>query len=233
MKLLIVEDDLLLRRGLERALIQEDYVVDSAETVKEAIAFLTVENSHYSAVLLDLGLPDGDGLTLLSYLRQAENSVPVLIITARDTVDDRVMGLDAGADDYLLKPFAIAELYARLRAIIRRHCGVANNQLEIADFALDLNQKEIHLKGKLLELTVREYLILSRLLLKYGQVVAREFLQQDLYSWQDQLGSNTLEVYIHRLRQKIGKERIETVRGFGYQLIDEIDQTQQHQNVSK
>lgn len=233
MKLLIVEDDLLLRRGLERALLKEDYVVDSAETVKEAIAFLMVENCHYSAVLLDLGLPDGDGLTLLSYLRQAENSVPVLIITARDTVDDRVMGLDAGADDYLLKPFAIAELYARLRAIIRRHCGISNNQLEIADFALDLTQKEIHFKGTLLDLTVREYLILSRLLLKYGQVVAREFLQQDLYSWQDQLGSNTLEVYIHRLRQKVGRARIETVRGFGYQLIDEIDQAQQYQNVSE
>lgn len=221
MKLLIVEDDPLLRQGLERALLKEDYVVDSAETLKEARAFLAVEESHYSAILLDLGLPDGDGLTLLSDLRQRENQLPILIITARDTVDDRVIGLDAGADDYLLKPFALAELYARLRAIIRRHCGVANNQLEIADFQLDLTQKEIRLKGSILDLTVREYLILSRLLLKYGQVVAREFLQQDLYSWQDQLGSNTLEVYIHRLRQKVGRERIETVRGFGYQLIDE------------
>lgn len=221
MKILVVEDDLLLRKGLEKALMKEGYAVDVAENREEAERYLDSQEAFYSAILLDLGLPDGHGITLLQKLRNQENQMPVLIITARDTLDDRVKGLDAGADDYLLKPFELAELYARLRAIIRRHCGVANNQVVIDDFTLDLMQKEIHYQGALLELTLREYAILSRLLLKYGQVVPREFLVQDLYSWQDSLGSNTLEVYIHRLRQKLGKARIETVRGYGYQLVSE------------
>ncbi len=222
MKLLVVEDDLLLRKGLEKALVKEGYAVDAAASREEARRYLEAEGAYYSAILLDLGLPDGSGLSLLQSLRNAGNDLPVLIITARDTLDDRVIGLDAGADDYLLKPFELAELYARLRAIIRRHCGVANNQVVIDDFTLDLTQKEIRHCGTLLELTLREYAILSRLLLKYGQVVPREFLVQDLYSWQDSLGSNTLEVYIHRLRQKVGKDRIETVRGYGYQLVGEV-----------
>lgn len=219
MKLLIIEDDLLLRRGLEKALTKEGYTVDVAKALEPAERFLASTEAFYSAILLDLGLPDGNGLTLLKRLRQMDNDIPVLIMTARDTLDDRVMGLDAGADDYLLKPFELAELYARLRAIIRRHCGKADNLLTVADFTLDLTTRTISQNGVLLELTLREYAILSRLLLKYQKIVPRELLMQDLYSWQDSLGSNTLEVYIHRLRQKIGKTRIETVRGLGYQLV--------------
>lgn len=219
MKLLIVEDDSLLQRGLEKALIQEGYAVDIASNIQEAKGFLTGELSIYSAILLDLGLPDGSGISLLESLRSQKNMLPVLIITARDALNDRVIGLDAGADDYLIKPFELMELYARLRAVIRRHNGQANSHIEIIDFLLDLSQRAISLQGKLLELTSREYAILSRLLLKFPHIVPRELLMQDLYSWQDSLGSNTLEVYIHRLRQKIGKERIQTVRGFGYQLV--------------
>lgn len=221
MKLLIVEDDVLLQRGLEKALIKEGYAVDIADNLKEARNFLQDESSFYSAVLLDLGLPDGNGLSLLESLRSNQKQLPVLIITARDALNDRVTGLDAGADDYLIKPFELAELYARLRAVIRRHNGQADNCLLVDEFMLNLSNKTIMFQEKLLELTMREYAILSRLLLKYQQVVPRELLMQDLYSWQDSLGSNTLEVYIHRLRQKIGKDRIQTVRGLGYQLVDE------------
>lgn len=222
MKLLVVEDDLLLQRGLEKALIQEGYAVDIAGNLEAARQFLQNEDGFYSAILLDLGLPDGNGLTLLKWLRESKQNLPALIITARDTLNDRIVGLDSGADDYLVKPFELAELYARLRAIIRRHCGQADNYLEIADFILNLTNKTIAHSGDSLELTVREYAILSRLLLKYQQVVPRELLLQDLYSWQDSFGSNTLEVYIHRLRQKIGKDRIQTVRGLGYQLVDAV-----------
>ncbi len=222
MKLLIVEDDLLLQRGLEKALTQEGYAVDIAGSLKMAHQFLNNSEEFYSAILLDLGLPDGNGLSLLQALRNDKKSLPVLILTARDALNDRIIGLDSGADDYLIKPFELAELYARLRAIIRRHCGQSDNQLEIADFLLNLTNKTIVFSGQPLELTVREYSVLSRLLLKYQKVVPRELLQQDLYSWQDSLGSNTLEVYIHHLRQKIGKNRIQTIRGIGYQLVDPI-----------
>lgn len=222
MKLLVIEDDVLLQRGLNKALLQEGYAVDVVGTLALARQLLKNEGNLYSAILLDLGLPDGDGLTLLQWLRENKHTIPVIILTARDALNDRIVGLDAGADDYLLKPFELAELYARLRAVIRRHCGQADNYLEIADFLLNLSNKTITHSGKALELTVREYAILSRLLLKYQQIVPRELLLQDLYSWQDSFGSNTLEVYIHRLRQKIGKDRIQTVRGLGYQLVDAV-----------
>ncbi|MHC5226335.1 response regulator [Ignatzschineria sp. LJL83] len=220
MKLLIVEDDLLLQRGLQRALLKENYAVDIASTLQEASQFLSDKLTIYSAILLDLGLPDGNGITLLQTLRKEKNSIPILIITARDALQDRIIGLDAGADDYVIKPFELTELYARLRAIIRRYNGQINNDIEVNQFALNLSNKTIMFEDQLLDLTSREYVVLSRLLLKYPNVVPRELLMQDLYSWQDALGSNTLEVYIHRLRQKIGKDTIQTVRGFGYQLVE-------------
>lgn len=220
MKLLIVEDDLLLQRGLQRALLQENYAIDIASTLQEASRFLSDELTIYSAILLDLGLPDGNGITLLQTLRKEKNNIPILIMTARDALQDRIIGLDAGADDYVIKPFELTELYARLRAIIRRHNGQVHNDIIVEQFALNLSNKTIMFQNQLLDLTAREYVVLSRLLLKYPNVVPRELLMQDLYSWQDALGSNTLEVYIHRLRQKIGKEKIQTVRGFGYQLVE-------------
>lgn len=220
MKLLVIEDDALLQRGLEKALVKEGYAVDIAGDIASAQQLLLSDSDYYSAVLLDLGLPDGNGLSLLTQIRTEKIDTPVLIITARDALDDRIIGLDAGADDYLIKPFELVELYARLRAIIRRHCGQSDNCSVIADFVLNLSNQTIQFQGALLELTSREYAVLLRLLLRYGDVVPRELLIQDLYSWQDTLGSNTLEVYIHRLRQKIGKSRIQTVRGLGYQLMD-------------
>lgn len=216
MKLLIVEDDELLLRGLRQALEGQGYACDCAALAK--VADCLIQGYLYSAVLLDLGLPDRDGLSLLREWRQAKLAMPVLILTARDALEDRVAGLDAGADDYLIKPFELAELLARVRALIRRHQGNSDNLIEVGNLALDLATRSIMLSGQPLALTPREFAILSLLMLKAGKPVSREILQQDLYSWKDDLSSNTLEVYIHHLRSKVGKDRIQTLRGTGYRL---------------
>ncbi|MDU5689860.1 MAG: response regulator transcription factor [Citrobacter freundii] len=192
MKILIVEDDTLLLQGLILAAQTEGYACDGVSTARAAEQCL--ESGHYSLVVLDLGLPDEDGLHFLNRIRQKKYTVPVLILTARDTVKDRVSGLDVGADDYLVKPFALEELHARIRALLRRH----NNQGE----------------SELIE-----YALLSRLMLKAGSPVHREILYNDIYSWDNEPSTNTLEVHIHNLRDKVGKSRIRTVRGFGYMLV--------------
>lgn len=221
MKILIIEDDLLLQMGLKKALTQESYAFDVADCITQAKQYLDSDSQqNYCAILMDLGLPDGNGIHLLKQWREQGITLPVLIITARDALEDRIEGLDAGADDYLIKPFALIELQARLRAVIRRHMGQPDNHIHIDDLSLNLANKTIDHNGCRMDLTPREYAILSRLMLKHTQVVSREVLQQDLYSWQDSLGSNTLEVYVHRLRQKLGKDRIQTVRGLGYQLME-------------
>ncbi|WAT08659.1 two-component system response regulator PmrA [Rouxiella badensis] len=216
MKLLIVEDDDLLRQGLTLALNGENYASDSASTAAEANALL--QSSQYSLIILDLGLPDTDGATLLRQWRRQNISLPVLILTARDALEDRVDGLDAGADDYLVKPFALVELMARVRALIRRYQGHSDNLLEVGNLTLNLSSQQVYQQGQLVEITPKEFAILSRLIMRAGQTVNRELLQQDLYSWQDDLGSNTLEVHIHNLRRKLGKDLIHTVRGIGYRL---------------
>lgn len=218
MKILIVEDDPLLRSGLSEALNRENYTCDAAINAAEAVEHMRSE--QYSAILLDLGLPDMDGITLLKQWRSQHIHLPVVIITARDALEDRINGLDAGADDYLIKPFELSELFARLRAVIRRNHGQTGNLICAGALTLDLAHKQAQLDGATLELTPREMAILSRLMLRSGKTVARELLQQDIYSWHDNLGSNTLEVYIHHLRQKIGKEMITTIRGIGYRLGD-------------
>ncbi|MCC3704895.1 two-component system response regulator PmrA [Rouxiella badensis] len=216
MKLLIVEDDDLLRQGLTLALNGENYASDSASTAAEANALL--QSSQYSLIILDLGLPDTDGATLLRQWRRQNISLPVLILTARDALEDRVDGLDAGADDYLVKPFALVELMARVRALIRRYQGHSDNLLEVGNLTLNLSSQQVYQQGQLVEITPKEFAILSRLIMRAGQTVNRELLQQDLYSWQDDLGSNTLEVHVHNLRRKLGKDLIHTVRGIGYRL---------------
>lgn len=216
MKILIIEDDPLLRSGLSEALNRENYTCDAAINAAEAVEHMRSE--QYSAILLDLGLPDMDGITLLKQWRSQHIHLPVVIITARDALEDRINGLDAGADDYLIKPFELSELFARLRAVIRRNQGQTGNLICVGALTLDLAHKQAQLDGATLELTPREMAILSRLMLRSGKTVARELLQQDIYSWHDNLGSNTLEVYIHHLRQKIGKEMITTIRGIGYRL---------------
>lgn len=216
MKLLIVEDDALLQSGLAQALSSEGYAVDCAGSTAESNALL--RSSQYSLIVLDLGLPDRDGATLLRQWRRDGIAVPVLILTARDALEDRVDGLDAGADDYLVKPFALAELQARVRALIRRYQGHSDNLLQQGDLTLNLSSQQVLLENLPLEITPKEFALLTRLLMRVGQNVHRETLQQDLYSWNDDPGSNTLEVHIHNLRRKLGKDRIKTVRGVGYRL---------------
>ncbi|QZY94431.1 two-component system response regulator PmrA [Pantoea dispersa] len=216
MKLLIVEDDALLQSGLAQALSSEGYAVDCAGSAAESNALL--RSSQYSLIVLDLGLPDRDGATLLRQWRRDGIALPVLILTARDALEDRVDGLDAGADDYLVKPFALAELQARVRALIRRYQGHSDNLLQQGDLTLNLSSQQVLLENLPLEITPKEFALLTRLLMRVGQNVHRETLQQDLYSWNDDPGSNTLEVHIHNLRRKLGKDRIKTVRGVGYRL---------------
>ncbi|ORM69765.1 two-component system response regulator PmrA [Pantoea rwandensis] len=216
MKLLIVEDDALLQSGLAQALSAQGYAIDCASTAAESNAFL--RSGQYSLIVLDLGLPDRDGATLLRQWRRDGINVPVLILTARDALEDRVDGLDAGADDYLVKPFALVELQARVRALIRRFQGHSDNLLQQGDLTLNLSTQQVLLEERPLEITPKEFALLTRLLMRVGQNVHRETLQQDLYSWNDDPGSNTLEVHIHNLRRKLGKDRIKTVRGVGYRL---------------
>ncbi len=216
MKLLIVEDDLLLQEGLALALGGEGYALDCAATAAEADALL--QSGEYSLIILDLGLPDKDGATLLSQWRRSGVKNPVLILTARDALEDRVNGLDSGADDYLVKPFALAELQARARALIRRYQGHSDNLLQEDDLTLNLQTQQVLLANQAVEITPKEFALLTRLMMRIGQTVHRETLQQDIYSWQDDPGSNTLEVHIHNLRRKLGKDRIKTVRGVGYRL---------------
>ncbi|EOC1289188.1 two-component system response regulator PmrA [Cronobacter muytjensii] len=216
MKLLIVEDDLLLQEGLAMALGNEGYALDCAGSAAQGDALL--QSGEYSLIILDLGLPDKDGATLLSQWRRSGISTPVLILTARDALEDRVGGLDAGADDYLVKPFALAELHARVRALIRRYQGHSDNLLQHDDITLNLQTQQVLLRGQPVEVTPKEFALLTRLMMRIDQTVHRETLQQDIYSWQDDPSSNTLEVHIHNLRRKLGKTRIRTVRGVGYRL---------------
>lgn len=216
MKLLIVEDDLLLQEGLALGLANEGYALDCAATAAEADSL--IQSGEYSLVILDLGLPDKDGATLLSQWRRRGVDNPVLILTARDAIEDRIHGLDSGADDYLVKPFALAELQARARALIRRYQGHSDNQVVDGDLTLNLQTQQVLCDSHPVEITPKEFALLTRLIMRSGQTVHRETLQQDIYSWQDDPGSNTLEVHIHNLRRKLGKDRIKTVRGVGYRL---------------
>lgn len=215
MKILIIEDDALLVTGLTKALEQEQYRCDVAQSLRSGKQH---DIDEYELIILDLGLPDGDGLSLLKDWRRKGLNVPVLILTARDTLADKVGGLDLGADDYLVKPFALAELMARVRALMRRRFEKAENWLNAGAFKIDMTHHQVFQNDAELMLTRMEYAIFRRLMLHVGKTVNRDRLQQDLYDWQDDIGSNTLEVYIHHLRKKIGTELIKTIRGEGYRL---------------
>lgn len=216
MKILIVEDDALLRDGLTLAMQSEGYVCDGVTNAREAA--LSLSTGLYSLMVLDLGLPDEDGLLFLRRIRREKQSLPVLILTARDTVSDRIAGLDTGADDYLIKPFALEELNARVRALLRRHNNQSDSEITYDALRLNLTRRQAWRNEELLELTPKEYALLSRLMAKAGSPVHREILFNDIYSWDNEPATNSLEVHIHNLREKIGKSRIRTVRGFGYML---------------
>lgn len=216
MKILIVEDDTLLLQGLILAAQTEGYACDGVSTARAAEQCL--ESGHYSLVVLDPGLPDEDGLHFLNRIRQKIHRAGTYL-TARDTVKDRVSGLDVGADDYLVKPFALEELHARIRALLRRHNNQGESELIVSNLTLNIGRRQVWMDGQEVILTPKEYALLSRLMLKAGSPVHREILYNDIYSWDNEPSTNTLEVHIHNLRDKVGKSRIRTVRGFGYMLV--------------
>lgn len=221
MKLLLIEDELALSEALVAMLRAEAFAVDPVATLHSADTAVRV--STYDAVLLDLYLPDGDGMVWLRRLRASGNSTPVIIMTARDQISDRIAGLKSGADDYVVKPFDIQELLARLGAVLRRVQGTASSWLQVGSLALDLQGRRARVQDQDIELTAKEWAVLEKLASRPGRLVNKEALDQALYSFDDEVGSNTLEVYISRIRKKIGKQRVETVRGLGYRLVDEAN----------
>lgn len=217
MRLLLVEDDPLLGDGIRTGLGQDDYTVDWFRNGSSAEAALKSE--HYDLMVLDLGLPDISGLEVLKHLRANGSDLPVLILTARDAVSDRVAGLDSGADDYMIKPFDLDELSARLRALLRRHRGRARSEIRHGELVLDPAAHSVTLAGQAVDISPREYAVLHMLLENEGKVMSRSRLEDGLYSWDGEVESNAIEVYIHHLRKKLGSSLIRTIRGVGY-IID-------------
>lgn len=216
MRILLVEDDELLGRGIAAALAQEGYAADRVTSGEDAEAAL--QTTHYDAAILDLGLPGIDGLTLLRKRRKARDATPVLVLTARDTIADRVTGLDAGGDDYLVKPFDLGELLARLRALLRRGKGTAAPVLRHGRIALDPAAHSVSLDGKPVALSGREFAVLQELLINAGRVLTRAQIEDRLYGWGEEVESNAVEVHIHNLRRKLHADVIRTLRGVGYMI---------------
>ena len=218
MRLLLAEDDPMIGSAVEQGLRNVGYAVDWVRDGDSAELALTT--GSYALLALDLGLARQDGLTLLKKMRGAGNSTPVLIITARAAVSDRVMGLNLGADDYLPKPFDLDELVARIHALIRRRAGRAQPELRLGALRLDPLAREVHLSDQMVELSSREFALLEALFEKPGAVLTTEQLEDRLYGWGDEVASNAIEVHVHKLRKKIGADWIKNVRGVGYKLVE-------------
>ncbi|MBA4210749.1 MAG: DNA-binding response regulator [Parvibaculum sp.] len=216
MRLLVVEDDPDLNRQLVSALEEAGYVVDSAADGEEG-HFLG-DTEPYDAVVLDLGLPEMDGVTVLEKWRRDGKAMPVLILTARDRWSDKVAGFDAGADDYVAKPFYMEEVLARLRALLRRATGHATSELECGSVRVDTKSSRVTVNGRAIKLTSLEYRLLAYMMHHQGRVISRTELVEHLYDQDFDRDSNTIEVFVGRLRRKLGKDVIETVRGLGYRL---------------
>ena len=214
MKILLVEDDALLGDGLYTGLKRMQYTVDWVNSGEAALS--SIMDAEYDAVILDIGLPRLSGLDVLRQVRRHGNSLPVLILTARDALSDRVTGLDAGADDYLVKPFEFAELCARLRALTRRSHGLTEHKISFRNIEIDTAAHRVTFDGEQVEVSRREFSLLEELLTSAGRVLSKSHLEQKLYSWGDEIGSNTIEVHVHHLRKKFGADLIRTVRGVGY-----------------
>lgn len=216
MRVLLVEDDPMIAEGVRKALRADGWAVDWVQD--GAAAILAADGEPYDLMLLDLGLPQRDGLDVLKTVRAKKHALPVLIVTARDAVADRVKGLDAGADDYLVKPFDLDELGARMRALVRRQAGRTETVIRHRGLTLDPAAREVTLDGVPVALSAREYGLLEALLARPGAVLSKSQLEEKIYGWGEEIGSNTVEVYIHSLRKKLGAELIRTVRGLGYMM---------------
>lgn len=217
MRILLIEDDLLLGDGIRAGLRQAGFQVDWVRDGNAAEAEL--RSDVYAAAVLDLGLPRKDGIEVLSSIRRAGITLPVLVLTARDTVPDRVRGLDIGADDYVVKPVDLQELAARLRALVRRAHGVSQEILRVQNVALEPATRSVYRNEEPVTLSSREFDLLQTLMLNAGRVLSREQLEQAIYGWGQEIESNAVEVHIHRLRTKLGSDLIKTVRGVGYVLM--------------
>ncbi len=214
MRILLVEDDAMIGDAVRTSLRQESYAVDwvrDGATADSALA-----NEHYDLLLLDLGLPGKDGIEVLRRLRQRKQNTPVIIITARDGIDDRIRGLDAGADDYVVKPFDLDELAARMRSALRRSSGHAEPEIELLGVRVNPATREVKRDGQPVPLSPREYAIVEALMLRPGVVLSRAQLEERMYGWGEEIESNAVEVHIHGVRRKLGSDFIRNVRGVGY-----------------
>lgn len=216
MRILLAEDDKLLGDGICVSLGEAGFAVDWVKDGEEAE--IALRTSTYELLVLDLGLPRRSGLEILKAMRQREQDIPVLILTARDTVADRVKGLDTGADDYLIKPFDMDELHARIRALVRRGSGRANPVIKHADIVMDPAAHVVKRAEVIVDISPREFAVLRMLLESRGKVMSRTRLEEGLYSWGDEVESNAVEVYVHHLRRKLGPQLIRTIRGVGYTI---------------
>jgi two-component system response regulator QseB len=216
MRLLLVEDDQMIGESVRTGLQQDGFAVDWVQDGRAAE--LALETGTYDTLLLDLGLPRKAGLDVLASLRQRGNAIPVLILTARDAVADRVKGLDAGADDYLVKPFDLEELAARVRALLRRKSGRADPVIQVGTLIINPATHEVSQAGKTVSLSAREFALIHALAGRPGVVYSRAQLEEKLYGWGHEVESNTVEVYIHSLRRKLGADFIHNVRGVGYMI---------------
>lgn len=221
MRILVVEDDALVADAIRRGLVEAGFVVEHVSTAEQADPSLLGEG--FDLAVIDIGLPGGDGLSLVRSLRRQRVSVPVLILTARDGLADRVTALDSGADDYLVKPFAMPELQARARALLRRTRSGKATTVTIGALTVDLTARQLQVDGTTLELTRREWSILECLVLDAGQVVSKERLLQAIANWDAELTPNAIEVYISRLRAKLGNHAVlRTIRGLGYRIDEPV-----------
>ncbi len=218
MRILLVEDDELLASGLMSALTRANHLVERVDDGQKAIQAFS--HDLFDMAILDLGLPKIDGTEVLKHIRQKGNQTPVLILSARDATQDRILGLDLGADDYLTKPFELDELMARIRVLERRRSGHKVNQLQIGKLSIDLSALSVTWNGKLIDLQRREFMLIKKLAENPHQVFTRDQLEESLYGWNDGVESNTIDVHIHNLRKKISPDIIKTMRGVGYRIGD-------------
>lgn len=219
MRILLIEDDAMIGKAVRKGLVDAGFAVDWVTDGRAAD--LALDNGVYDLAVLDLGLPKKDGMAILTSLRNTGNSMPVLIASARDAVRDRIAGLEAGADDYVLKPFDLDELIARVRALLRRNAGSGSPVLKIGSLVLDPRRRLVTQGEATVDLSAKEFAVLEALMRRPGAVVSRAELEESVYGWGEEVGSNAIEVHLHHLRKKLGTPVIKNVRGVGYRVTED------------